>query len=193
MPDEDSPDNPSRISLFVRYIKLISSGFYVQHVKHGPGHLILHPPTLPSETGAFTPARITFTTIRRVPASANVALESESQPSKGDLTISANDIVSLKKTGMGLAGRTLTSWALDAAGAGGTVLEIRITRRDINTDSGSIHEKEHSGPIHGQEMDNEEDVMVGGKQQTIKLRGIVRRNELFQRLSSIGEQRWEML
>nr|XP_031858990.1 uncharacterized protein CI109_005658 [Kwoniella shandongensis]KAA5526062.1 hypothetical protein CI109_005658 [Kwoniella shandongensis] len=162
--DEDSPDTPSR--------------FYVHHVKHGPGHIILHPPTVPvANSTSFTPARITFTTIRHVAPSRNVSLESEDEPSGGHLTISINDVVSLKKEGMNLPGRVLTSWALDTEGAGGTGLEIKIIRRDVVTG-----------------LNNDAKVsMPGGKEETIKLKSIVRRNELFGRLLALGEQRWEML
>lgn len=75
---------------------------------------------------------------------------------------------------MGLVGRTLTSWALDAEGAGGTGLEIEIVRRGGEGDRG-----EEEGEV--------------GRTEMIKLRGIVRRNELFNRLVSLGEQQWETL
>ena len=99
-------------------------------------------------------------------------MEPGSEPSKGHLTISINDIISIKKEGMSLPGRILTSWALDAEGAGGTGLEITIVRRDVPDD-------------------DETPSMTGGEVEVIKLKGIVRRNELFTRLLSLGEQEWE--
>ena len=149
-------------------------GFYVHHVNHGPGHLILHPPTVPAlGTDKFTPARITFTTIRHVPASKNVQLDLEEEPSKGNLTISINDVVAIKKQGMAWFGRILTSWALDAEGAGGTGLEITIVRRGARQGG--------------------RDSVTEGQEETLTLKSIVRRNELFGRLISLGEQRWEVL
>ena len=75
---------------------------------------------------------------------------------------------------MNLPGRLLTSWALDTDGAGGTGLELLIVRRDVVADDG------------------ESSSLIEGKVEVIKLKGIVRRNELFNRLLSLGEQRWEV-
>ena len=74
---------------------------------------------------------------------------------------------------MSLPGRLLTSWVLDTDGAGGTGLEIMIVRRDVLAD------RESSG-------------VTEGKVEVIKLSGIVSRNELFNRLLSLGEQRSEV-
>ncbi len=151
------------------------------HVNHGPGHLIIHPPTIPVEdTESFTSARITLTTIRRVPASSNVSLETEVEPSKGHLTISINDIISIKKEGLHLPGRILTSWALDAEGAGGTGMELKIVRRGTPGEGVGV-------------INSDGRKTTQGKVETIRLKGIVRRNELFDRLLSLGEQQWETL
>ncbi|WVR09709.1 hypothetical protein IAU60_006785 [Kwoniella sp. DSM 27419] len=82
------------------------------------------------------------------------------------LTVSIDDVVALKKQGMDWPRRALTSFALNTSGAGGTGLEIRIRRTHIPG------------------VEDEE---------TIKLRSIVRRDELFSRLLSLGQQRWELL
>ncbi|WWC86556.1 uncharacterized protein L201_001433 [Kwoniella dendrophila CBS 6074] len=164
---EDAPDTPSR--------------YYVHHVKHGPGHIIIHPPTVPSSPSiGFTPARITFTTIRRIPASQNLSTDPDSEPKKGDLTISINDVVSLKKKGMSWPRRAITSWALDTEGAGGTGLEIKVARRGKQ-------------PIVDDGTASTGLSLLNGWEETIELKSIVRRDELFSRLLSIGEQRWELL
>ncbi|KAK4687961.1 hypothetical protein P7C73_g2149, partial [Tremellales sp. Uapishka_1] len=151
--------------------------FYVHHWKHGPGHLIIHRPTIPeSGTDSFTSATITFTTIRHVPAARNVSVNPDETPDEGHLTISVNDIIAIKKEGMNWPGRILTSWALDADGAGGTGLEIQIIRRDLAGTSA---------------IDANTDAQ-GGRAETIRLKAIVRRNELFDRLLALGDQRWEM-
>ncbi len=81
---------------------------------------------------------------------------------------------------MNLPGRILTSWALDADGAGGTGLEIMIVRRGV--------------PVNGvMEADRVGESMTRGEVEKIKLKGIVRRNVLFNRLLSLGEQRWETM
>jgi hypothetical protein len=91
----------------------------------------------------------------------------------------------MKKEGMSWPGRIATSWALDAEGAGGTGLELKIIRRD----------EEGVAQKRGQEVgvEDREEVLLGGKEEVVKFKGIVRRNELFDRLIAIGEQRWEML
>ncbi|ORY28959.1 hypothetical protein BCR39DRAFT_533329 [Naematelia encephala] len=157
-PRAEYPETPSR--------------FYVHHAKHGPGHIIIYPPIPSSDT----PARIEFTTIRRVPSSQNASIKPGDSPAKGHLVVSVNDIVGLKKVGMGIPGRLAVGWALDAEGAGGTGMEIEVVRRN---DSEAIHNAQ--GPTVAQ-----------GKQDTIVLKSIVRRNELFDRLLAIGDQRWEM-
>ncbi|WRT66641.1 uncharacterized protein IL334_003600 [Kwoniella shivajii] len=168
--NESSPDTPSR--------------YYVHHVKHGPGHLIIHPPTVPIRgDDPFTPARITFTTIRRVSASRNISVDPDEDSKKGNLTVSINDVVALKKEGMSWPRRAITSWALDTQGAGGTGLEIKIVRRGMPQIQNANEESED-----GLLQKNTE-----GKEEVIKLKSIVRRDELFSRLLSIGEQRWELL
>ena len=105
--------------------------------------------------------------MRHVAIADNVPLANESEASSGHLVISINDIISLKKEGMSFVGRLLTSWALDAEGAGGTGLETGIIRR------------------HGALLS---DVGAQGTEETIKLRSVVRRDELFGRLLALGEQ-----
>lgn len=78
---------------------------------------------------------------------------------------------------MSLPGRILTSWALNADGAGGTGLEITIVRRGA----------------HPTGSDEGDEGMRQGEVEKIKLTGIVRRNELFNRLLSLGEQQWETM
>lgn len=91
--------------------------------------------------------------------------------------VSINDIVVLKKHGASWPTRIATSWALDVSGAGGTGLEVKFVRRNakeaVETAPGAASVAE-------------------GKEESIKFNGIVRRNELFDRLLSAGEQRWEM-
>ena len=145
----------------------------MHHVKHGLGHLIIHPPSVHSTSDSPIPARITFTTIRHVSASRNISVDGEKDPFKGDLTILIDDVIGLKKEGMNLPGRVATGWALDTQAAGGTGLEMQIIRRDKPA--------------------TEEGVMTGGRVETVRFKGIVRRNELFDRLLSLGKQRWETL
>lgn len=168
-----------------RRVSMLITGYYVYHPKHGPGHLFIHPPYLPAPgSKEFTPARITFTTFRRVPKSQGLQMdpdEANGVPTEGHLTISINDIVSLKKeNNMKWPGRIATSWLLDAKGAGGTALEIGFIRR-------GVHEAVFPGV-----GDGEGPKAVEGKEETVTFGGIVRRNELFDRLLALGEQRWEM-
>jgi hypothetical protein len=167
-------------------------GFYVHHAKHGAGHLIIHPPTIPTQPGgSFLPARLEFTTIRHVTPDPNLPIDPvrpEVDPHRGHLVISINDLVSLKKEGMSWPGRIATSWALDAEGAGGTGLELKIVRKDLPTHQTDIghKNKEQVG------VEEREEVLFDGKEELVKFKGIVRRNELFNRLIAVGEQRWEM-
>ena len=99
-----------------------------------------------------------------------------------------NDITGLKKVGLGLPARVAVGWALNAEGPGGTGLEIKVVRRN----------QEEAVRAHRNEPGSEglkqvsEPTVAQGKEDTIKLSGIVRRNELFDRLVAIGDQRWEM-
>ena len=154
----------------------LTPGFYVRHHHHGPGHLIIYPPV-----GTSTPARIEFTTVRNVPASENALKDPRDDPVKGHLVVQINDIVGLTKKGKSLPVRTALGWALDAEGAGGTGLEIKVVRRDM--DEAVRPDPNEAG---------KEETPAHGKEQVIKLESIVRRNELFDRLIAIGDQRWEM-
>jgi hypothetical protein len=69
----------------------------------------------------------------------------------------------------------LSSWALDVDGGGGTGLEVKIIKRTPMA--------EHIGVEQG----------LKEKVETITLTGIVRRDELFDRLLAAGDQRWEMV
>jgi hypothetical protein len=152
------------------------AGFYVRHHRHGPGHIIIYPPVAPD-----IPARIEFTTVRHVPASQNTPIDPSDTPTDGHLVVSANNLVGLKKTGLGLAARTAVGWALDAEGAGGTGLEVKVVRRN---EEQAVHGRPTNVPG--------EPTVAEGKEETLKLSGIARRNELFDRLIALGEQRWEM-
>jgi hypothetical protein len=77
-----------------------------------------------------------------------------------------NDIVALKKVGMSAVKRTALNWALDSEGAGGTGMEITVVRRPSELES--LEEK-------------------------LELSSIVRRDELFNRLIALGNQRWQMM
>lgn len=94
---------------------------------------------------------------------------------KGDLVIDINDIIGMKKTGVGKIKKIALEWALDVEGAGGTGLELTIKRR---TEDGA------GGAVGWQSEKTKEEV--------IELKGIVRRDELFDRLLTLGEQRWEL-
>lgn len=155
------------------------SGFYVHHHRHGPGHIVIYPP-LPQ---ANTPARIEFTTVRRVPASQNTPVDPRDAPSKGHLVVPINDITGLKKVGRSMPARLAIGWALNAEGAGGVGLEISVVRRN-QEEAVRGHRDEAGVPL--------EPTVAQGKEDTVKLTGIVRRNELFDRLVALGDQRWEM-
>lgn len=164
--EEDISDSPARM---FPSLAALMTGFYVNHAKHGPGHLIIYPPAL----CPFSPARIQFTTIRSVPASRNLPIDPSASPSSGDLIISINDVIAMKKTGLGRIASYAVSWALDAQDAGGTGLELTIIRRDKEGGKTGVEKY--------------------GKTEKVELKKIVRRDELFDRLLTIGEQRWELL
>lgn len=125
----------------------------------------------------LTPARITFTTIRQVASGRNVSIDPTAQTgntgtgSRTDLTISIDDIIAMEKTGLGKVARLAVSWALDVDGAGGTGLDLTIIRRDLQTGA-----KDRQGVA-----------------ELVRLTSIVRRDELFERLLTVGDQRWELL
>lgn len=144
---------------------LLTPGFYVHHEKHGPGHLIIHPPS-GYETGLPVPARLEFTTLKPV----GPEPVTEFQHSANNLIASIEDIVGIKKEGMGWPGRIASSVLLGTTEAGGTGMEIRLVRRDGALATGFLPDVE-----------------------TVRFKGLVRRNELFDRLVAMGDQRWEML
>ena len=184
---DTSPESPSSEHLLRSRLPSVSprrigerrdsshAAFYVHHKRHGPGHLIIHP----RDPSTNTPARIEFTTIRRVPASQNTPIDPSpgAEPEKGHLVVPIGDIVGIQKVGMSLPGRVAVGWALDAEGAGGTGLNVTVVRRSV---AESVHAPE-GVPTVSQ-----------GREEVVKLSGIVRRNELFDRLLALGDQRWEM-
>ena len=136
----------------------LTTGFYVRHNSHGPGHILIHPP---STAG---PARLTFTTLRQN-KSLNETSRFQWAASTHNLEISVDEVVGLKKIGSGLPARVLGHVVLGADGAGSTGLEITLARRDL----------------------------PGSGEEVVKLRSIVRRDELFDRLLAIGNQKWDLL
>ena len=99
------------------------------------------------------------------------------------MVIPINNITGLKKVGLSLPARLAVGWALDAEGAGGVGLDITIVRRN--------QEEAVEAHRHDQEQKTDPTVAIG-KEDTIRLSGIVRRNELFVRLIALGDQRWEI-
>jgi hypothetical protein len=168
------------------------AGFYVRQSGHGPGHLIIYPPvTTTTIPITFTPARIALTTITKAPVELNARLAPEQldptsdnlnphtkkDGKKGDLVIDINDVVEMKKVGLSKIGKMALEWALDVEGAGGTGLELTIRRNKGNSEAVGYQQPKQ-----------------GAKElEVIKLGGIVRRDELFDRLLALGEQRWELL
>jgi hypothetical protein len=122
---------------------------------------------------------VEFTTVRRVPPSQNTPIDPRpgAEPETSHLVVPADDIVGLEKVGMNLPGRLAVGWALDAEGAGGTGLNVTVVRRNV----ADAVDAPPGVPTVAQ-----------GKEEVIKLEGIVRRNELFDRLLALGDQRWEM-
>lgn len=144
----------------------LTLGFYVRHHKHGPGHILLYPPS------AHQSARIEFTTLN-VPPAQNGPIDNAVPVDTPHLVISINQIVGLRKQGMSLPARAIIGWALDTAGAGQTGLQVTIVRRD--------QFEAASGPGVAQ-----------GKEEVLTFSGIIRRDELFDRLLAVGNQQWEM-
>jgi len=175
----DSPENPSCESLLQAPPLANYAAFYVRHRDHGPGHIVIYPP-LPQ---IGQKARIEFTTVHHVPASQNTAIDPRDAPAEGHLVIPINNITGLKKVGLSLPARLAVGWALDAEGAGGVGLDITIVRRN--------QEEAVEAHRHDQEQKTDPTVAIG-KEDTIRLSGIIRRNELFDRLIALGDQRWEI-
>lgn len=84
-------------------------------------------------------------------------------------------MVGLKKLGLGAVKHAALSWALDSDRAGGTGLEVVVSRKHVHDSSG--------GATDG----------ISGEDEKIVLTSIVRRDELFNRLVALGDQRWELL
>ncbi|CED82988.1 Protein of unknown function DUF3292 [Phaffia rhodozyma] len=96
------------------------------------------------------------------------------------LTISANDLTAIRRFGMGgWQGRMLVGWVVGIQGVGGAGLELTI-RRSASSESG-VEGHDHSEV--GRKIEEE---------VTYKF-GVVRRDELFNRLISLGNQRWEIM
>lgn len=110
-------------------------------------------------------------TVKKVKARETTDIEADPQAFNGNLVVPIDDVVALKKVGMSTVKSTALSWALDSEGAGGTGLEVTVKRRMAQPDTPLDHNWE----------------------QTIPLKSIVRRDELFNRLIAMGEQRWQML
>lgn len=148
-------------------------GFYVWHKRHGPGHIVIHA----HDPSTKTPARVEFSTIRRVKAEENVPVDPRRDAHNGHLVISINDVIGLRKVGLSTVKRTALSWALDSDRAGGTGLEVTVLRRHL------LDPK-----------DNADDrALEADQEEKIVLTSIVRRDELFNRLIALGDQRWEMV
>lgn len=84
-------------------------------------------------------------------------------------------MIGLKKLGLGTVKHAALSWALDTDRAGGTGLEVTVSRTHVHDSEG--------GAVGG----------ISGEEEKIVLSSIVRRDELFNRLVALGDQRWELL
>lgn len=155
--------------------------FFVNHAGR-PGHILIYPPDALTKTSA----RIVFTTVGNVSAKENTPLERDAESKKGQLTISINDILEIRKHGMGWQSRMLVSWTIGLQGVGGTGLELKVRRRK------TVKDKE----LEGDEIDSQS---VGDGKSLVqeadvfKFGAIPRRDALFDRLLSLGSQRWEVL
>ena len=141
------------------------------HKKHGPGHVVIYP----HDPVTGTEARLEFTTIRRVKAEENAPIDPRRDSTSGHLVIPISDVIGLKKLGLGTVKHAALSWALDTDRAGGTGLEITVFRKHV-------HDSEE-GEVKG----------ISGEDEKIVLASIVRRDELFNRVVALGDQRWELL
>lgn len=192
---------------------LAFSAFFLNHSGR-PGHIIIHPPNLTLNI----PARIVFTTVGNVSAKDNYPIDPEAseadQGKKGKLTISINDLCEIRKHGIGWQSRMFVNWAIGLEvsllpvrsfcgaqmadslapllssavpqGVGGTGLELKVRRKktvevDVVVDDGSS------------EVTNETTTRQDDHLESFKFGAIVRRDELFNRLVALGDQRWEVL
>ena len=116
--------------------------------------------------------------------------------SNENLIIPVNCIVGLRKTGLTFPVRVAVGWALDAEGAGGTGLDITFVRPVQALAVGDLVDGlDASGmdlDLTGGEGEEHTHKVAQGKEETIKLSGIVRRDELYRRLIAVGDQRWEV-
>jgi hypothetical protein len=143
----------------------------VWHKKHGPGHVVIYP----HDPSTGTSARLEFTTIRRVKAEENAAVDPRRDSTSGHLVIPIRDVVGLKKLGLGTVKHAALSWALDTDRAGGTGLEVTVSRKHVHAQQGGTEDT------------------ISAEEEKIVLSSIVRRDELFNRLVALGDQRWELI
>jgi hypothetical protein len=120
----------------------------------------------PASRSGEVPARIEFSTIRKKKTIENTTIDPANDPATGHLVVPINDVIDVKKVGMSTVKRTALNWALDSEGAGGTGMEVKVIRRPAG---------------------------AGVREETLELTSIVRRDELFNRLIALGDQRWQML
>lgn len=167
-----------RLRLPVRF----PAAFFLNH-NGRPGHIIIHPPNLTTHT----PARVVFTTVGNVSAKDNYPLDPEptvaNEGKKGKLVISINDLVEIRKHGIGWQSRMFMNWAIGLQGVGGTGLELKVRRKktvEVELDGAA---DDAASVVTRQEEELE----------SFKFGAIVRRDELFNRLIALGDQRWEVL
>ncbi|KAL7416037.1 hypothetical protein BDY24DRAFT_380856 [Mrakia frigida] len=171
------------------------STFFVNHSGR-PGHIIIQPPN----PKTLTPARILFTTVGNVSEKDNYAPSDASAPpnsgNKGKLTIPINDLIEIRKHGMGWQGRMIVSWAMGLQGVGGTGLELKVRRKktvevpDVETEVLEGGATQEEGIVV---EEKEVETTQVEEEETFKFGAIVRRDELFCRLIACGDQRWEAL
>lgn len=163
--------------------------FFVSH-KGRPGHIVIYP-----HSAAGRPARIEFKSVGSVkqqqqqhPSAGNLegdatagggSFQTPSTKQKHWLVISINDITMVRKYGMmGWQGKLLVHWATGYDEAGGMGLEIRVRSKAEGGEADVVPPDER----------------VAEKEEIIyRFSAIVRRDELFNRLVSLGDQRWEMM
>jgi hypothetical protein len=122
-----------------------------------------------------------------------------------NLILPVNCIVGIRKTGLKFPARMAVGGALAAEGAGGTGLDITFVRPEGAMAVGQMQEELGGGQIGCDQSDSlgsqargrqgavtEVATVAHGKEETVHLSGIVRRDELYRRLIAIGDQRWEV-
>jgi hypothetical protein len=158
---------------------LLSVAYFVYHAGR-PGHLLIHP----ARPASQTPASITFTTLEdptaahgSEPAGEGDGPDANGKKQRLRVELPVGSIVGLRKNGLGgWQGRMMVDLATASAlqGVGGAGLEIIVNRR--RTSDAKLNAVDEAG---------EEVAYAFG--------GIARRDELFDRLIAIGDQRWECL